>query len=70
MAVEYFWNSYKLSIRILQKFCYHLLFTGIIGNSLEILMTYPKPSAPSRIPILENFQLEQPDGLGILLEFL
>ena len=29
------------------------------------LTKYPKSSAPSRIPILENFQLDQPDGLGI-----
>ena len=39
MAVEYFWNSYKLSIGILQQFCYQLVFTGIFGNSLEILTT-------------------------------
>ena len=34
------------------------------------LKKYPKPSAPSRIPVLENFQLDKPDDLGTLLEFL
>ena len=35
----YSWNSYKLLIGTLQQLCYHLLFTGIIENSFEILTT-------------------------------